>query len=93
MFTASVNILCVIMKYIISVNRLIKNYQTRIFVNGNCCEIYMAQYLICRMLNETCCGLDFGRGRVVACWRFQWQSAACRHSLSSNDLIHLRGFL
>jgi hypothetical protein len=93
MITASVDILCAEMKYLISVNRLIKNYQIRITENANCCEIDMAQYLLCRMLNETSSGLDLGRGRVVACWRFERRSAACKHSLCSDDLIHLRSFL
>jgi hypothetical protein len=39
MITASVDILCADVKYRISMNRLIKNYQTRIIENENCCEI------------------------------------------------------
>jgi len=89
MITAKVDILCAEMKYLISVNRLIKNYQTRIIENSSCCEICMAQYLLCRMLKETSSRLDFGRGGVVACWRFERRPAACRHSLCSDGLIYL----
>jgi D-mannonate dehydratase len=92
MITASVDIICAEMKYLISVNRLIKNYQTRIIENANFCGIYMAQYLLCRMLNETSSELDFGRGRGAGCWRFEWRSAAYRHSLCSDDLIRFRSY-
>ena len=47
MITAPEDILCAEMEYHISVKRLIKNYKTRIIENANCCEIYVAQYLLC----------------------------------------------